>query len=202
MFLNFEQLIDLLPQIIIYFLPGYVFIYFKNYLFSNDINDDDNIIIKSIISSYIIINIFLFITNISRIKVNSVKDIVGNDFMILVIICFAFLLGYLYFIIVKSERWHTIIQNIGINKTTYSTIWEDIIDSNIGPHVRIYLDDYNIFYQGKINIIEDNGKDNYFISLSNFIKYKNGKMIESYEYDDNKIVVINTNKITRYEIFK
>jgi len=206
-FVNFDKLINFLPQIIFYFLPGFIFIYIKNYLLSKDTNEDNHLVIKSFIGSYILINFFIFLFDLLSYFVPEFGLITNtyiteNPLLFFLLLIFSSVLSFVTYKIIISEYWYNTIKHIGINKTNHSIIWEDVIDLNNGAYLRVYIDEKEIMYDGKLIVFENNGKENYFIALSNYVKYKNKKKIENYRNDDEKIVLFNTGQISRYEVFK
>jgi len=55
-FTKIKDVITILPLLIIYILPGYVFIGVKNFITNRKQVEDKNIVLKSVVISYVIIN--------------------------------------------------------------------------------------------------------------------------------------------------
>ena len=190
----------------IYFLPGYIFLIIKAHMLSYGENKNNFFILKSIVVSYILNNLYIFTWNLVPRNNILIDNLISSPKHTIFLLLFSFVCGVIISLVLLSEWWLDLIQNIGINKTNYSNIWDDITNNNEGVYIRIYFDDKQIMYGGSLRVYEDiKGKENYFIGISNYKKFDMSgnsvdKLCDYYE-DDYKWAVFNTNKIDRYELF-
>lgn len=161
-----NDIIAALPVLIIYILPGYCFISLKDFITNIKPTEDKNIVIKSILISYVIINISRLIFNILRLNFDISLPIVS-----LFIITLAIIITYLYSIFVQSEKCDKILKWFKVTRSIKSDALTDIIDLELGMWVRVFLNSEQIIYMGKIRKFHHFGDSNYYIILSNYSQY-------------------------------
>lgn len=161
-FTKIKDIISVLPLLIIYILPGYIFISVKNFIMNKKQVDNKNILLKSIVISYVIINYEMLVTRID----------ISSPITIILTICFTVFISYLYSMFIQSECSNTILKKLKINTSLKEEMLTDIVDFELGMWIRVYLSSDKLIYVGKLKKFEKISDANYNIALSNFILYK------------------------------
>lgn len=189
-------IIEMLPTIFIYFIPGYLFIKVISFRFSIKTNNDDHILLKSIVISFIIITLLNQLFNIKSLDF----DIENNLIRITIIVC-SLITGLLWCKIISCKFVSEFLLKLGFNKSINPNIFDDIIDMEKGLKVLAFLPDEKVIYAGQIRRYEDGDIEDYFIVLSNYsiIGY-DGIEIEDRKRDATKWVMLNTKNINRIEL--
>ncbi|NFL87488.1 hypothetical protein FDB24_14800 [Clostridium botulinum] len=173
-----QALINLLPNLFIYIVPGFIFIEVYDYVFNSKRKELKNYILDYVIASFIINSMVLTVLSIINSYWQTSYDL--TNYYIQSIICFVSLvLAYFIAKIMKSEIWTNIMINLGINRNNASNIFSDIIDYEYGTWVRVYLNNEKIVYDGAL--IKFHYKDSYNDSLIVLEQY------ETYEYGKNEL---------------
>lgn len=164
------KLINILPNIVIYVAPGFIFIQVFNYIMDIRGKDLKNSIMEYILSSYIIIAIIKFICNKFHYEVNIYENTIQVTICVITI-----LLSYIIAILLKSQIWTTFMRFIIVNKSNSTNIFHDIIDSNLGTWVRVYIPSEKLIYDGAFIKFDYKGSyQDSFIVLSNYCTYRYG----------------------------
>lgn len=192
---NINNIINIIPTLLEYLVPGFIFLTIRNFSFSKDNSKDKYILIKAIIISYLfleIINPILFPV-INMLRVNSeIRPYL-----------FIFLVTFVSILYVKLNIEDKLISLLGSNKTSQEDCFEAIINSKSGAWIRAYLSEERIIYMGKLKYYDDKeNKDNRKIVLTLFSSYSyDGDKLESNEDDYGSLVLLSMKDIKRIEIF-
>lgn len=195
------NIIDILPKLIIYFLPGFVFIKAIQYQFPSKKEENKSAYIYYIVLSFILISI----GRIGSKKFLGYEDIYTSEFTIGIMIL-SIGLGYLIGQFLKSEKSIDILRKLNIYRTNSSSIFADIKDAGNGTWIKVYLNNEDIVYSGALKEFENSyDYDNTFIILSEYISYVSKKskldkrlLVENRE--KTKWVAIRVKDISRIEI--
>ena len=201
-FLKIKDIIIVLPLLIIYVLPGYVFISIENFILNKDQKDDKNSILKSIVISYIIINFEKLMFNILRhiLKFNFSIDI-SSPIAIITTVCFTILIAYVFSIFIQSQLSVKLLKKLKITRSMSQDVITDIVDFQLGMWLRIFLSSEELIYTGNLRKFEKISEGCYTIVLSNFILYDySGETIINYENDNTEWVLINVKDNYRIEL--
>lgn len=158
-------LINSIPKILLYFIPGYltltIFSYLTTRKFQNNI-----LFILSCALSYTYLPALKFI----RFCVSKCKPIPKGLYIdIGIVITVGIVLALLFSWIYTSKIFSRILVKI-FNKTPNDSIWKDIIDLKKGTNLKIYIKDSEYYVIGHFDTIEENG-DLSWIAISAFAKY-------------------------------
>ncbi len=183
-----QKLIELLPTLIMYFVPGYLILWINSFMLSQKLEKDKHLLLKSIVVSYIILTIENYFFG----RVITIPTII-----------FALIFGLLLSRVILSKCFSKVLSWMGINKSFYSNFWNDVIDMENGLWVIVYLPNEQLIYKGQLRRFEE--KDNTehtFLILSNYtlLNYS-GEEIISYAENKQYRVIINTKDISRIELF-
>lgn len=188
------KLIENIDIIIFYFTPGYICIYLFE-LFRGKSSDENNIIvIKSLVLSYLIQLIYKAIFKVNIVK--EITDYIG-------VVALAVIISYTFYMLIKWGIIDAISKFFKINRSTMPNIFDSCIDIKYGTWITVYMKDDKVIYQGKVRKWESmssrNDKD-IFIVLSNYCSYGyNGEDLNLYEDDNTQWALLNTKNISRIE---
>lgn len=188
-FLKLKDIADIIPSLLNYFVPGFIFITIRNYSLSRDSIKDTNIFIKSVVVSSIFIQFMKIVIS------------VNNYWFSFAIILFSFFIGILY---IRFNIESKILKLLKLNKTTTGDFFDDIIDSRNGPWIYAYIPSEQLIYLGKlINYeIASDGKARSIVLTSYKVFSYAEELIADYENESNRQLLLNTKDISRIEIFK
>lgn len=197
--LSEDFFINTLPVLLIYFVPGFIFMLIRNYLMIYD-EKENMIFVKSILISYILLNILILPANIffdlSR------QELINSNLFIISLLLFSLIVSILFTKITKSKCWYNILIRLGFSNLPYNNIWSDIesrIRDGYVISARIYLDRFT--YVGVLDTYETNKKDNYFIMMTKYKCYdENNNLILNEEDNKNAKLIVNTKDVDRFEL--
>lgn len=193
---NIEELLKLVPSLIELFLPGYIFIYINRYFSNKKDENYDSTVVSSLIISYCInlvsSIIWIFFTSNTAYK---------SFFSIVLAIVSAFIILY-----VKRKKWW---KDFIIKLTRISpvpNIWKDIIDLDVGSHIR-----FSMVYH-EIDVCVEGNVFNYDVFESGchfaITKYKiydleNKLIVDSEKKEGSEnILYVNSNEMKSIELQK
>lgn len=197
--LKIKDVINVVPLLAIYVVPGYIFLYVKTFMSSNKKNEDKNIILKSIIISYIIINAENAILSISV----GIRLDISSSIFILITVCIAAISAYLMTLFSLSEYCNSLMKKSKINKSIKPDILTELSDLQYGVWLRVYIQSEKVIYQGKLRKYEKLSDDGqYQILLSNYQSYSyDDKEYENNYGDNTRWVLLNVKENYRIEVF-
>jgi len=166
-FLKIKDIITVLPLLIIYILPGYIFISIKDFILYRKQGDDKNIVLKSIVISYVIIN-FEKLAVLDIFKLN--MDIASSE-SIMSTFFISIGIGYAYSMLSQSDLANYCLKKLNITTSMKSDMLTNIIDFKLGMWIRVFLNSDQVMYMGKIRKFEKIADSGYQIVLSNFMLY-------------------------------
>lgn len=193
-------ILDSIPKLLQYFIPGYWTIFVFRYFCSKKVSDH-MMNIMSCVVSYILISIIAFF----RVKcsfMSTIPDIAIINSSIAVILgtVFSILLALIF-----SSKCFSKITKFLFHKTPNEDIWRDVLDLKNGSNLKVYLknEDYYIIGHHK-NHEEKEGES--WLAVSAFGKFdkvtnENYKEEPKYLDDENVIYTIRFSDIEHIEIF-
>lgn len=180
-----ENLIALLPDIMLYLVSGFLFVRIFNFICTKrKANDYQHIIIKSVIVGYILKYIASFIPALTNIYALNVLG-----FIVLCCII-AFIAARIY----KSNWFYKFLRFIGVENTLNDDFWVDI-EGDKSVWAEVYCKDTEEYYYGLV-CLSENFKDEPKIVLKRYSIYKenSNEPIKDYNTDPAKRIVIDTSK--------
>lgn len=184
-------LIDNIPHIISYVVYGYVFLVAYYWISFKDNKDFNNLLIKSIATSYLLTTIYDLIV----LKCNIVFS---NQYY--KVISYFFISGILGFIMGKviSHRWfNLLLHKLHIERTTNENIWDDVIK----PYtwIRVFMKDGSS-YLGQYRYGEP-FKSEPIIVLATYQKLdKDVDIVIDNSQNPNELIMLNTKDFEKIEI--
>lgn len=205
-----ESLIEILPNIFIYIVPGYIILRIISYRFSRNSIKDDYLLLKSIVISYVLIVIVGFLVQVFGVIVNmfidksileinlNIETLMGKMTILLLSIIF----GFIWCKFITSDISYKILGKLGISKSLNTNIFDDIVDKDRGLWMLVYLRDERIIYFGAFQRYEEREDvENYFLVLSNYRSFGyDGMELEDQRQNPLRWVMINTKDISRIEL--
>lgn len=193
---NLKEIIEILPSIVLYVVPGYLFLWVYRFRLSLEIDKDEYLLLKSIVISYLII---FPIDSIGELC-NCISS--NSNLGKIVIILIAIGAGYVFSCVVVSDLFKKLLKKLKIYRSVYSNIWNDVIDDVHGLWIKAYMPEEKLIYKGDIVRYEEKkDTENTYLVLSNYtlLNY-DGKVIVSRENEDNSCVMINSRNVSRIEL--
>ena len=183
-----KDLIDILPQIIIYIVTGYIF----NKTFHFVALKQNSTDIEHILTSSLVIGfIFCKIANLIPIHITDKIDTIG-------IMVSSLIIGYLFAKIVKNRHLIPILDFLRIRDTGNLYYWDDIMDEKYPMKVKISCED--VSYEGMLHNFESYSNEPHVILASYVIKDKSGNILQNYTNDNTKIIILDTAKVENIEV--
>ncbi|EOU1585868.1 hypothetical protein ACSXDI_13865 [Clostridium perfringens] len=201
--MNVKDLIEIIPNLFLYFIPGYIAITIKNYYKSQKKSNDNHIIIMSLVISFIIKSLsdgFLYLFN-CIFKLNIILTKFNEP---IVLISCSIIFGVAWYKYYGSFIDKFIRQKLESNIESEPNVWNYAMKSVNGSWVTVHLYNVNKVYQGKlIAYTIDPDEKNREVLLCSYARYnlETGDLIESFN-DDKKCVLINCNDLVDIEIHK
>lgn len=200
---NFQQLINELPNILMYICPGYITLWIHNSIIARNLKQSNYLIVEAVVISYLYI---LVANKICSLFVPLNKEVVT---FIISIIC-----GLSLRKIIVSKIFVKLTDSLGIESTSHNDIIDRIRDEN-GTWLRVYLDDQLVMYEGYLRYDRMDLEDERVIALSGYVKFKildkvklveetniptELEIIEDYTGDNSKWIALKYELITRLEV--
>lgn len=183
------KIINSIPEYIIYIYPGYITIYLYYFFRGKTLKDTKQILLKSILLSYIYITITDFIP-------------VSNVFWItLGYLALSTTIAYVGYRITISNLILRIFDFIKIHTTFYENDIESLAGIENSAWLIVYLKDEPVAYEGSLGNKELEDSKNKFITLEGYTKHKIntdgslGEIICSYEGNYKEQCVIKYDEI-------
>lgn len=194
-YIDIHELINIVPDLINMFLPGYIFILIYGWMNAKKYN----VTVLSIGSLFISYTISVFYTAVHNVILSSYDF--NEAIKSLVYIASGLIFSLIVIRLQNTELYKKLMRKIN-HKSIHDDIFDDIIDYDKKTKLQIYLKSSPVIYIGTFKTREENGCDSY-ISLINYVSMnKNSKEIifNPQEKALNSSVVINLRDIERIEV--
>ncbi len=173
---EFTLLLQNIPMVLQYFLPGYWAIILFSFLNSKKV-DRKMILVLSCLFSYLSISLISLFRQIDNTLIMS-----GISFIVLTLSAIA--VSVLY-----SAKWFKRILVKLFHKTPYNDIWHDVLDLDKGSNLKVYFKNNNIGLIGHHKVHEENGDASWF-AISAPIKFnvETDSIVDDTNKDNENIV--------------
>lgn len=193
-----KKILDNLPLLLQYFVPGYLSIKWLGFTLSKKI-DTKNELIFSCVTSYC----FLSLISLIRIKCfqNIPNTAIVNSALAIIV---GIAISSLITILSQNKRFRKLTVKL-FHKTLNDDIWRDVLDLEHGSNLKVYLRDKDYYIIGHHKNHEEKGDDSW-LALSGFAKFdketnKNYKEEPGYIDNQNVIIALKFSDIEHIEIF-
>lgn len=193
------DLIKNIPELLNYFVPGYIFISIYNFMLLKKANVQESnfIILKSIAISYILKTLYDKIITQWEIEVLYVE--IDPLLNVTILLFISLILGYLLGLIGYSPVANKFLLRFGIHRTVKENIWANVIKK--GHYIRVFKKDYSKSYCGQCTFYENDTREP-IIVLSRYVIYNdNADVICDYSNDDTASIVLNLKDFERVDVF-
>ncbi len=184
--MDLTTLINNISNILLYILPGTIFLGILSYITNKKIKD--NYYILSLCISYSLLTLVRFV-----IKNPSNFHEAGSVLLLAIIL--SLLLGVLC-----NQKWFNALNIKITNRSVTKSIWDEIKDE-YNTFIKIYIPSDQVVYYGLFKGYEDKEENNYLLITEYDIKDYNGNLIKDYTEDRTCWATINSKDISRVEIF-
>lgn len=184
-------LIDNIPQIISYIVYGYVFLITYYWISFKDNKDFNNLLIKSIASSYLLTTIYDLVV----LKYNI--NFSNNYYKVISYFAASAILGFVIGKMVSHRCFNLLLHKLHIGRTTNENIWDDAIK----PYtwIRIFMDDGSS-YLGQYRYGESFQREP-IIVLATWQKLdKDADVVIENSQNPNELIMLNTKDFEKIEI--
>ena len=184
-------MIKSIPDILQYFIPGYVFI--KTFCFFTSKKQGDTFVL--VISSIAVSAIIVALIQLCSFSINT-----WGFFSIYVLFAFLLAVGFAKLYTIKAANFLTRLINY---KSISADIWGNIVDNKLGNTLQVYLKNRDIVYVGELFAYENDERDPW-IALSDYVcgTAESRELFYSAVKDTRKtVVVINLRDVDRIELF-
>lgn len=186
-----NALIAGIPDILIYIVPGYLYLYVFYFVSLKNINDCNNVIIKCAVASYGLILLDKLICNIPFISWNSPN--------IIRVIIYAIVMAYLIGIIKKSKWFNHLLKIININRTTNANLWDDIHEK--GTYLWVVPEKGDSSYLGQTSFCGEGDMSNIIVLTRYQELTMDGEVKKDYSKSEKRKIMLDTTKCLRIELF-
>lgn len=185
------EIINQLPQILSYIVPGYIFLTIYQWTRFRDGDSLKNIVLKSIVVSYVIKILLNILFKELHIAINDEIIFVG------ICIIIATISSILLSIIISSRRYNKILRILNISRTTNKNIWDDVYQN--GTALKIYQSD-GTFYAGHLRFCEENQRGPLVVLSRYGLFDENNNILIDKTEDSSEEIMLNTKDFKKIEI--
>lgn len=151
--MDIDKILELLPKIIYYVVPGYCFLKIMTFVNYRVLEDNEYILLKSVVISYILIML-------GKIIQGKLPFLIGISFeyKCLLLIITSIIAGYISGKVMESYKFDWVLEKMKIHRTKQSIIWHDIFKPDQVTYLRFYKTESE-YIQGQLYLIEGNKED-------------------------------------------
>lgn len=194
---HLNEIIDNIPNILQYFVPGVIFIMIIRSLSFKRFAENYTIVFSCVIS-YLFVSLIGMINEL-KIKSESLKEpIVISGIAVLIAILLAFFLS----IIFNSKCFKDFTLKY-FHKTLYDDIWQDVFDFKNGTNLKVYIKDKEYYIMGHYRFSEEKGEESWMALSAHTYRNKETNEIIGLDYSKNEkvLVTIRIYDIEHIEVF-
>lgn len=177
-----------------YLIPGYIFIVLTSYFFSKRPKNQTFILIWSIVISFLIQSFFYALHLIIF-----TDTVFPRELKILITTVFSVVLAFLVIWLEKTNVLNKLSAKL-FRRTLRDDFWSDIIDSELGTQLKVFLKS-GVIYTGKLALREEKGMDSFFAFSDYFVRYPDGRTFKAGDVEIPSVAVIPLREIERAELF-
>lgn len=177
------RVLDSLAKYIVYVYPGYITIYIYRFLRAKCVDENKEILIKSIAIS--------FLYKLVLDKALSETEIIYHFWMIIISV----VIPYIAYLAQKSDTTQHALEVLGINTRLEENEIEILDNGERSAWVKVYLKEDKIVYEGFLGETEMESGKRQFIILKKYRKYTVDKKghpnpyIEEHDQDEDKVLI-------------
>jgi hypothetical protein len=193
MIVEIDKIIQAIPSILQYFVPGYVFLKIWFFLRRSHTSDQISFITLSVVISFFIITL---VDTLDAIILPDIYFLEWSAITVYVLVAVVFSFAF-YKILLSPDIKNIFAQIFG--QTYNKGIWKDVIDYSGGTLIFVYLKS-GVIYTGNFNSISEDPADSWLT-----LKGYRCKTLDGVEYDSTtepypSLAVINLRDVDRMEV--
>lgn len=175
---NIKELLEILPQIIIYVAVGFIFL--KTFHFvalkQNSI-DIDHVLTASLVVGFIYCQIAYLIPFSISYEIDHIGIIISS-------LCFGYLAGRL----ARSKVWLRILEFFKIYDSFNMYFWDDLMPEDCTMKVYVHMNEKS--YEGMVHTYESYSNSPHLVLASFIVKDKNNNILEDFSEDFTKVIIL------------
>jgi len=193
--LDIAAVVTQIPNLILYVVPGYLFISFYSFTTFNK-QEFKNKIISSIGFSFIL-KILFDLLNGFLVGLFGVH--LGTSAYFLGFFACCLCVAYLCAKLTETTFFKSLISKLGIKRSINKNIWADTI--NPGDYLELYLENPDMRYFGQVDKVEEDTESPWIV-LSKYSIVKADNMKIDHADNPKLLAMLNVKKITRVKIVR
>lgn len=191
-----SQILENIPVLLQYYLPGLWTITVFKYFCSKEIQKESQTILACVVS-YVLLSISDLLSNIPFLGCIKVSVLGKSGISII--------LGTLLALLISSvfcAKWFSGVMVALFHKTPNDNIWRDVLDLTNGSNLKLYIRDADYYIIGHHRNIDEKGDDSWVV-LTEFIKHNknDNRVIETHEGKKDDMIAIRMSDVEYAEIF-
>lgn len=193
--LNINNIIILIPTLLDYVVPGFIFLAIRDFSYSKKDKSDKYYIIKCIVLSYLFIKILKpIVLLLGHLGFN-------NDILTFIFIMDVIAISIVY---IKYKVEEKLVKVLGNGKAVHEDFISNIIDNKKGAWLKLYISEEKIIYTGKLKYYDNPSMSNDRFIVLACVKTESysGETLVDNTSDENALVALDMKYIKRIEIFK
>lgn len=194
-----QDIIELLEKYFIYIYPGFISVFVFHFSKARGTKINKSTFLTCVVISYIYI---IFYRVLFKRSVNDFKD---YDYIALFVT--AILIPVIWHWISRTKWLEDILLKLGFNTSIEDNVWDYLQyrdKKKEGIILKVFLDNQELMYEGSLRYRESDPDKEKNICLSGYRRYvkEDGKykIVQDYNNDNSRWVLINIEDITRSEI--
>ncbi len=195
---EFIKIIENLPLLLQYIVPGYTSIMIVSFALSKKINKKNMVLFGCLIS-------YVLLSFISLMRIKWFQHLPNNATINSALAIILGVIISLLISIVSQGKWFKKLSIKVFHKTLNDDIWRDVFDLNNGSNLKVFLRDQDYYLIGHLKNYEEKGDDSW-LALSAFAKFsKNTNTLcenePEYLKDNTVFIVVRFSDIENIQIF-
>lgn len=191
-----SQILENIPVLLQYYLPGFWTITVFKYFCSKEIQTESQTILSCVIS-YVLLSISDLLANIPFLEFTR-DSVLGKSGV-------SIIFGTLLALLISGvfcAKWFSNAMVKLFHKTPNDNIWRDVLDLTHGSNLKLYIRDADYYVVGHHRNIEEKGDDSWIV-MTGFIKYSkdDNQKIETHEGKQKDMIAIRISDVEYAEIF-
>lgn len=202
-----SAIINLIPQLLIYFVPGYIALEIRRNNRQENKYTDRDLVIQSITYSFIIQQIASFLDWVTNCIFKLDFIIVDAERDVITYFIISILFGCAITLFPDTKIAAKLRKLLNSNTEPYSNVWNLAMKAPEGAWARVYLEKENLVYVGELlKYTCDPDETRREVLLRRYALYRvvdnKVDLIDNYNEDETAYVYINVTDVKRIEIFK
>jgi hypothetical protein len=194
--IDIKNIIETIPEILQYFVSGYIFMTLFTFLASKVVDQSVKLICSCVVS-------FIWVSLIRSLNSVFIQSHILNS--IWVISCLSCILSIICAIVFSKLYTNKNFKRFMVNtftKTPHETVWRNVVDLETGTNLKVYLKGKDYYILGHLYSYEEKGNESWFcLHCPVFYTIKDNISIYTQENNNNAFLAFNLQDVDMIEIF-